>query len=304
MNVLTLKPTHKPVIAYYEALARFKKLGVKHEGAVSSAFEDLLEHCARQTGRVLIPKYATTGRGGQPIIPDAAVVDSLSKILCYGLWEAKDTDDDLEKEIKAKFKVGYPRDNMLFQEPRRAILYQNGDRFLDADLEKPEQLIHLLDVFFAWRPPAFDVWEKAVEEFKVRVPQLGASLSKLIRKERQTNTKYEAAFQGFLRLCRTSLNPNLAESAVEEMVIQHLLTERIFRKVFDIGDFMQRNVIAREIEKVIDALTSRNFSRDKFSMSLEHFYVAIEQAADTISDFSEKQKFLNTVYERFFQASP
>ena len=28
------------------------------------------------------------------------------------------------------------------------------------------------------------------------------------------------------------------------MLIQHLLTERIFRKIFDVGDFMQRNVIA------------------------------------------------------------
>ena len=79
------------------------------------------------------------------------------------------------------------------------------------------------------------------------------------------------------------------------------MTERIFRKVFDIGDFMQRNVIAQQIEKVIEALTSRAFSRDAFVKSLEHFYIAIEQAAETISDFSEKQRFLNTVYERFFQ---
>lgn len=76
---------------------------------------------------------------------------------------------------------------------------------------------------------------------------------------------------------------------------------RIFRKVFDIGDFMQRNVIAQRIEEVIDALTSRVFSRDDFVKNLDHFYVAIEQAAGTISDFSEKQRFLNTVYERFFQ---
>ncbi len=85
------------------------------------------------------------------------------------------------------------------------------------------------------------------------------------------------------------------------MIIQHILTERIFRKIFDVADFMQRNVIAQEIEKVITALNSRSFSRDDFSKSLEHFYVAIENAAATITDFHEKQTFLNTVYERFFQ---
>jgi predicted helicase len=85
------------------------------------------------------------------------------------------------------------------------------------------------------------------------------------------------------------------------MLIQHLLTERIFRKIFDIGDFMKRNVIAVKIEKVIDALTSKSFSRDHFTKPLEHFYIVIEQAAETITDFHEKQKFLNTVYEEFFQ---
>ena len=45
------------------------------------------------------------------------------------------------------------------------------------------------------------------------------------------------------------------------MLIQHLLTERIFRTVFNNPDFTRRNVIAAEIEKVIDALTSQAFSR-------------------------------------------
>lgn len=301
MASINLKPTHKAVTAYYDALAQFEKLGVKHEGAVRSAFQSLLEHCARLAGRTLIPEYQLKRKAGKPLEPDGAIVDSMSQVLRYGLWEAKDTDDDLEKEVKAKFKAGYPNNNILFQEPRRAILYQNGERLLDADLTLREQLIHALDLFFGWQPPAFDQWEKAIEEFKGRVRELGDNLAKLIRGERQTNIKYREAFEEFLELCRSSLNPNLSESAVEEMVIQHLLTERIFRKVFDIGDFMQRNVIALQIEKVVEALTSRSFSRDSFVKTLEHFYIAIEKAAETIGDFSEKQRFLNTVYERFFQ---
>ena len=301
MPTLEIKPTHKVVQAYYGSLKKFEKLGVKHEGAVRSAFQSLLENCASQVGRVFIPEYQLTRKGAVPLEPDGAVVDALSQILRYGLWEAKDTNDDLEVEIKAKFKSGYPRDNILFQEPRRAILYQNGERLFDADLTKPDDLVHVLELFFAWQPPVFDQWEKAVAEFKQRVPELGKNFAKLIQKERQINPKYQTAFAEFLRLCRASLNPNLSEAAVEEMLIQHLLTERIFRKIFDIGDFMKRNVIAAEIEKVIDALTSKSFSRDHFTKPLEHFYIAIEQAAETITDFHEKQKFLNTIYEEFFQ---
>ena len=132
--------------------------------------------------------------------------------------------------------------------------------------------------------------------------KIGKSLGQLIEKERKTgNKKFIAAFNDFLGLCRASLNPNLSEAAVEEMIIQHMLTERIFRKIFDVADFTSRNVIAQEIEKVISALTSRSFSRDDFVQRLDHFYIAIEGAAATIHDFSEKQTFLNTVYERFFQ---
>ena len=85
------------------------------------------------------------------------------------------------------------------------------------------------------------------------------------------------------------------------MLIQHLLTNRIFRTVFDNQAFTRRNVIANEIEKVIDALTSQSFSQREFLEGLDRFYIAIERTAATIDDFSQKQGFLNTVYEQFFQ---
>src|SRR5262245_9795009 len=144
MAILSLKPTHKAVTDYYEALAKFNKLGVRHEGAVRSAFEILLQHCARQVKRVFVPAYELKRKGARSLSADGAIVDPLSKLLCYGIWEAKDSDDDLEKEIKAKFVTGYPRDNIIFQEPRRAILYQDGKRFYEADLQKPDQLVRAL----------------------------------------------------------------------------------------------------------------------------------------------------------------
>ena len=51
------------------------------------------------------------------------------------------------------------------------------------------------------------------------------------------------------------------------MLIQHLLTKRLIREVFDNPEFTRRNVIAAEVEKVIDALTSRSFNRDTFLKS-------------------------------------
>jgi predicted helicase len=79
----------------------------------------------------------------------------------------------------------------------------------------------------------------------------------LVERERRENKRFIQAFEQFLHVCRASINPNLSEVAVEKMLVQHLLTERIFRRVFDNPDFARRNVIAVEIEKVIDALTGR-----------------------------------------------
>ncbi|HEY5044066.1 MAG TPA: N-6 DNA methylase, partial [Verrucomicrobiae bacterium] len=299
MPSLTLKPTHKAVVTYYDNLAKFEKLGIKHETAVRSAFQGLLEHCARQFDWKLVPEYRIKRKGHADASADGALLDNYG--LNHGLWEAKDSADDLAKEIKHKFSIGYPKENILFWQPDRAVLYQNGELHFEADLSVADNLVKILTLFLEFAPPAIAEWGKAVEEFKDKVPQIGASLKKLIETERQTNRKFIAAFEDFCSLCRGSLNPNISIEAVEEMIIQHILTERIFRKIFDVADFMQRNVIALEIEKVIGALNSRSFSRDDFSKSLEHFYGAIENAAATITDFHEKQNFLNTVYERFFQ---
>ena len=165
----------------------------------------------------------------------------------------------------------------------------------------PVQLVEAVQTFFAYRPQHYIEWEKAVAEFRDRVPALGKRLATLIHEERGTNPVFRTAFSNFHEKCCQSINPTLSEAAVEEMLIQHLLTERIFRTVFDNPDFTRRNVIANEIENVIDALTSQSFSRDSFLQRLDRFYVAIERNAATITDFSRKQAFLNTIYEQFFQ---
>jgi len=298
MKTLNLKVTHKSVKDYYAEISNLTELGVSHEGAVSPAFASLVHHCASQFGQTLIEKY-TLKTNAHSIIVDGALVDTFS--LVHGYWEAKDTTDDLDKEITKKFKVGYPKNNILFQAPNRIVIWQDGQKVFDEDVSKPDLLIEGLKVFFEYEAPAFEQWQKAVEEFKLRVRELATTLLQLIEKQRQTNKLFVQAFSDFVELCQETINPNISIQAVEEMLIQHLLTERIFRKVFNNPDFVERNVIAREIEKVISALTSQYFSRNEFLKPLDRFYVAIETTAATIDDFSQKQSFLNTVYEKFFQ---
>ncbi len=299
MPVLRLLPNHKPLRDYYASLKQYSLLHATHEGAVSAAFAVLLQQCASQFKWTLLGQFEIKRRRQHPLRVDGALVDPWS--LVHGYWEAKDQHDDLAVEAKKKIDKGYPTDNIIFQSPGRAILYQNGARILDEPIDEAPILVDVLKEFFRYQPPAFDQWERAVDEFRDKVPQLGHALLALIEKERKENPFFVKAFGKFVEVCRASLNPQLSDVAVERMLAQHILTERLFRKVFDNSDFVRRNVVANEIEQVVDALTRRSFNRERFLAGLDRFYGAIEETAATIDDFSEKQGFLNTVYEKFFQ---
>ena len=249
----------------------------------------------------LICEYTLRIPGRNPIRLDGALLDKHN--LPRGTWEAKDVHGNLRAEIQTKFDAGYPQDNILFQTPERAILYQNGREVLDADITDANTLVSVLKTFFAYEREHAAEWETAIAEFRDIVPELKREVEALIQTQHQTNTTFRNAFADFHRLCQTAINPNLSRTAVEEMLIQHLLTERTFRTVFDNPDFTRRNIIAKEIEKVIDALASRAFSRSEFLRNLDRFYRAVEREAATLVDFSQKQHFLNTVYEQFFQGA-
>ena len=299
MPKLNLKPSHKVIRDYYATLQQYDKHNATHEGAVSNPFAFLLDTCAKQVNATLIPQYAMRAPKGNRIVIDGVILDEYG--LPFAYWEAKDMDDDLVKAVQDKRDAGYPFDNICFQNPQRAILYQNGQIALDLDITEPARLIAALQYLFSYVPPALDNWQTAVSDFKEHVPDLASALKALIDQRHETDPAFKAAFTDFYEICRTSINPELSQDAVEEMLIQHILTERIFRTVFNRSDFISRNIIAVEIEKVSAALMRHAMSRDMFLEPLDRFYIAIEQAATLCRDFSQKQHFLNNFYEKFFQ---
>ncbi len=299
MPKLNLKPNHKAVLDYYATLQQYNHHNATHEGAVSNPFAFLLDTCAKQVNATLVPQYPMRTPKGNRIVMDGVVLDEYG--LPFAYWEAKDIDDDLVKAVQEKRDAGYPFDNILFQSPQRTILYQNGQIALDMDITEPARLIAALQYLFAYVPSALDNWHTAVSDFREHVPALATQLKALIEQRHATDPTFKEAFSDFYETCRASINPELSRDAVEEMLIQHILTERIFRTVFNNSAFTRRNIIAREIENVVDALIREAFSREEFLKPLDRFYIAIEQAAALCRDFTQKQHFLNTFYEKFFQ---
>ena len=136
---LGLKPTHATVKAYYETLHELGQLYIDHEGAVRSAFQTLLAKCGQKATPklTLVPEYRIE-RARSSVVVDGALVDLYH--LPHGYWEARDEQDDLDREVKLKLDKGYPRDNIIFQAPERAILYQGGARIIDQDISRSDSL--------------------------------------------------------------------------------------------------------------------------------------------------------------------
>ncbi len=297
MPAVSIKPTDAAIRNYQTTLQRLKQeQNVTHEGGLRRAFGDLLRVTARKQSWTLVEEQRVSG--GR-VRPDGTLRDRWQ--LPHGYWEAKDGRDDLEVEIRRKRERDYPFSNIIFEDTNTAILYQNERRILQADCGNRTELAQLLTQFYRHETPDFSSFEEAVERFAGEVPQIAQGLQQRINEARVSNAAFQRAFADFMALCSEALNPNISRAAVEEMLIQHLLTERLIRRVFDQENFVRRNVIAAEVEKVIDALTGQHFNRREFLGSLDRFYLAIEGAADRLADFHDKQGFINTVYERFFQ---
>lgn len=302
--MLNIKPTHKVIKDYYAAIQELRDTGHTKEGSVAPCFANVLRHCAGLNQELdLVEQYTFKRDKRASARLDGALVDREMKVLIYGVWEAKDEGDVLDREIKKKFQDDdYPSDNILFQSPARIVLYQQHKPVFDRDIrDDPDALVEGLDLFFSYQKPLYKEWAEAVDDFKDKVGNLGTELVTIIEKELAESKAFKDEFSDFWELCQEAINPNISKAAVIEMLVQHLLTERLFRTIFNNPDFVHKNVIAKKLEEVIKALTARSFSRDQFLARVERFYKVIEKNAATIVDYDRKQTFLNTLYEKFFQ---
>src|SRR5687768_5110566 len=295
-----LKATDSAIKTYYANLEAARGQNALHEGNVRNAFGGLLEEAAKARNWILVTEHSERA-GKRGIRYDGVLRDQYR--LPHGYWEAKDSSDDLTAEIRKKIERGYSLNNTIFEDTRQAVLYQDGRETLSADMRDADKLTHLLNAFLNYNMPPFVKFEQAVQHFAGEIPNIAQGLFTRIETAHKENKRFREAFARVYELCKTALNPNLRREAVDEMLIQHMLTERLIVRVFDVEHFSNKNVIASEISRVIDALTSRHFNYREFLGALDRFYDAIEGAADTLATYAEKQAFLKEIRSSSFLSS-
>ncbi len=283
--------------AKVEQIIRYS--GVRNESSLRKPFQDLLEQYARSKKLVLVAEVGVPGTKGKTVYPDATLKDALRQD--WGYWESKDEKDDLEAEIKVKFSKGYPAFNILFEDTHTAILYQNKERALVAAFNDAPALDRLLTLFVSYEPPEVTAFHKAIEQFSADVPQLAETLRCIIDEQYAANPAFQGALLEFLELCKKAINPKVEMADVREMVIQHVLTEDIFIRVFDEAEFHRENVIARKLAEVAGTFYHGE-TKHNIHTRIAHYYETINAHASQISDHHEKQKFLKALYENFYKA--
>ena len=78
---------------------------------------------------------------------------------------------------------------------------------------------------------------------------------------------------------------------IRDMLVQHILTYRIFSMVYDVGSFHASNAVARELESLKGLLGLAESRVD---------YSDIEIIAESITGTGERQEFLKRLYETFY----
>lgn len=102
--------------------------GSRRESVLREAFKDLLKRWGKTHDLQFIAEHDIVTKAMNRIYVDGALLHSLR--VPFGYWEAKDESDDLEKEIEAKFRKGYPNPCTLRREanpPARACPYLRLD---------------------------------------------------------------------------------------------------------------------------------------------------------------------------------
>ena len=284
---------------YLADLDRLRRVsGASRESVVREAFKDLLKAWGRSLDLQFIPEHEYITRTKERRYIDGALLHALR--VPFGYWEAKDSADDLDEEIARKFRRGYPQTNIIFEDSTKAVLIQNGQELIRCSVDDVDGLHKLLDLFFGYQRPEIADFRKAIIQFKTDLPAVLRALRQRVEDASAENQAFADAARDFLNHSRKTINPSITGVDVREMLIQHILTEDIFARVFGNDDFHRENNVAKALY-TLERLFFRGDIKQGTLSALEPYYAAIRSTAALIQSHSEKQGFLKAIYENFYK---
>lgn len=124
---------------YYQELEQAARLG---EAALQVPFQNLLYDYAKEYGRKmhLVNLSPTTQEKTE------------TKRIITGQWESLSLFLDLDNEVNQRMMMGYPRQNILFENTHTALLIQQGKKVAQIKMDDWSKLHQLLLKFVQYDP--------------------------------------------------------------------------------------------------------------------------------------------------------
>ena len=136
----------------------------------------------------------------------------------------------------------------------------------------------------------FSEYRQAIVEFDKNLDRIINRIRSLVDQKISGNAEYEKEASKFLEVSRRIINEDMSLDDVRDMVIQHILTYKIFSLIYDERDFNTTNTVARSLEKLKNLL----------DVSDHVNYHTMELIAESLTDDDARQDFLKQVYETFY----
>ena len=204
----------------------------------------------------------------------------------------------IDKKIK---KSKYPTQNTIFENSNSCVLYQDNKlrQEISNIWDDPEPLSELLTLFFNYESQEIKQFHKAQKQFNGNLPELASEIREELVKMKE-NHKYLKKIDSFVSECKEFINPYFERKNVEDWLIQHILTEQIFLKVFDEQQYHKSNNISKTISGI-----EKEFLLDvkkKILRKIKPYIAPITNYGNNIADLNERQLFLKKVYQDFYNS--
>ena len=267
-----------------------------NEENIRPVFIELLNRCGEHKNLWVV----TEDRVQNNKKPDGAIKNYYT---VHGYWEAKSPDKNLDKEIEEKKKLGYPLNNTIFENSSKCVLFQHNQirKEIQTNMWSDTALGELLSLFFNFQTQEIIDFNNAKNRLlkKENLSSLISSIEEEL--ESLKNEKnYIREVNNLVNECKKFINPYFERKNVEQWLIQHVLTEQIFLKVFDEQQYLEQNNISKSIKRI-----ERKFllnKKQEIVNKIKPYINPITTYGTKLDDLNEKQLFLKDIYQNFYNS--
>ena len=185
----------------------------------------------------------------------------------------------------------------LHPKPRHILIDTESNNYSWSKFTKSIK-VNSEDITFSIDEKIQSVFDK-FSDYSNAVKKFGENLECIINKTKKMiddaivgNSEYNDESKKILKMCKEVINSNMESKDIQDMLLQHILTYRIFALVYDEQNFHNTNTVAKSLEHLKNIL---------YIDTSEIKYDKMELIAESITDSDQRQEFLKKFYEIFYK---